>query len=150
MMPPRPIPDNETLMRVLPVLLFALPLSACASALPEPDPQQAWVELYSTPGNTLMADKLDGKRVSDGRYFQVSPGEHELRARFQFDVESGGGGTVGNPRQITCNLKVKYPFEAGKRYRLEARPVAMSTQAWLYEKPRTPLKQVTVSSCGSI
>lgn len=136
-------------MRLTPIVFFALPLTACAAALPEPDPQQAWIELYSTPGNTLMAQKLDGEKVSDGRYFQVSPGSHELRARFQFDVENGGG-TMGNPRQITCHLKVKYDFVAGQRYRLEARPVAMSTQAWLYATPRKALKQVTVEKCGPV
>lgn len=136
-------------MRLTPIVFFALPLTACAAALPEPDPQQAWIELYSTPGNTLMAQKLDGEKVSDGRYFQVSPGSHELRARFQFDVENGGG-TMGNPRQITCHLKVKYDFVAGQRYRLEARPVAMSTQAWLYATPRKALKQVTSEKCGPV
>lgn len=136
-------------MRLMPVLCCALPLTACAAALPEADPQQAWIELYSTPGNTLMAQKLDGKKVSDGRFFQVSPGNHELRARFQFDIDNGGG-TMGNPRQITCHLKVNYEFVAGQRYRLEARPAAMSTQAWLYALPRKPLKQVTVDKCGPL
>ncbi len=136
-------------MRLLPYLLLALPLSACAAALPQADPQQAWIELYSTPGNTLMAQKLDDKKVADGRYFQVSPGSHELKARFQFEVENGGG-TLGNPRQITCHLKVKYDFVAGQRYRIEARPVAMSTQAWLYAMPRKALKQVSVERCGPV
>jgi hypothetical protein len=139
-------------MRLLPILLCTLPLTACAAApLPEADPAQAWVELYSTPGNTLMAEKLDGKKVGDGRFFQVTPGSHELRARFQFDVNNGsGGGTMGNPRQLTCHLKVKYDFIAGQRYRLEARPVAMSTQAWLYSMPRKALKQVNVEGCGPL
>lgn len=137
-------------MRLLPILFCALPLTACAASLPAADPAQAWIELYSTPGNTLMAQKLDGKNVSDGRFFQVTPGSHELRARFQFDVDNGGGGVMGNPRQITCHLKVNYDFVAGQRYRLEARPVAMSTQAWLYATPRKALKQVTVEKCGPV
>jgi hypothetical protein len=137
-------------MRLMPILLLSLPLSACAAALPEPDPQQVWIELYSTPGNTLMADKLDGERVGDGRFFQVTPGSHELQARFQFDVEGGGGSGMGNPRQITCHLKLKYDFVAGQRYRIEARPVALSTQAWLYAMPRKALKQVGVDRCGSV
>ena len=142
---------DETAMRLLPFLFCVLPLTACAAALPEADATQAWIELYSTPGNSLMAQKLDGKKVSDGRFFQVTPGNHELRARFQFDVDNGGGGgTMGNPRQITCHLKVKYDFVAGQRYRLEARPVAMGTQAWLYGTPRKALKQVTVEKCGPL
>lgn len=137
-------------MRLPALLLLALPLYACAAPLPEADPQQAWIELYSTPGNTLMAQRLDGKKVSDGRYFQVSPGPHELRATFKFDVENGGGGGMSSSRQITCHLKLKYDFAAGQRYRLEARPVAMSTQAWLYAVPRKALKQVNVERCGPV
>ena len=136
-------------MRLPAILLLALPLTACAAPLPKADPQQAWIELYSTPGNTLMAQKLDGKKVSDGRYFQVTPGSHELRATFQFETESAGSG-MGNPRRVTCHLKVKYDFVAGQRYRLEARPVAMSTQAWLYATPRKALKQVNVERCGPV
>ena len=42
----------------------------------------------------LMADRLDGRPVNDGRYFQISPGAHELQVRLQFDVPSGGQAQV--------------------------------------------------------
>ncbi len=78
-------------MRALLLAPALMMLGACASPLPEPDSQQAWVELYSTADTLLMADRLDGKRWPDGRYFQVTPGQHELQTRFQFEVRGGGG-----------------------------------------------------------
>jgi len=134
-------------------LLFLLPLllSACASTLPKPDPQQAWVELYANAGSLLMADKLDGERLRDGRYFQTPPGYHELQARFQYDVASGGGADqMTEPLQITCILQIRYDgFAAGKRYRLEARPQAMKAVAWLYDDQHQVLARGKVLRCQS-
>ena len=77
-------------MRHCLLLALLMLLGACAGPLPAVDPQQAWIELSSVPGNVLMADRLDGRPVNDGRYFQVSPGAHELQVRLQFEVPSGG------------------------------------------------------------
>jgi hypothetical protein len=128
-----------------------LVLSACASPLPAPDPNQAWVELRSEPGSLLMADRLDEQRLNDGRYFQVPTGAHELQARFQFEVSSGGGldGTA-EPRQVTCEIRVRYDnFVAGQRYRLEARPMQMKAQAWLYDGQRNVLARGKILRCGT-
>lgn len=120
-----------------PMLLIALSaLSACASPVPPKDPKQAWVDLYTmTPGRLLMADKLDGQRLDDGRYFQVSPGEHELVVRFDYEIYAGGFST--DPTDRTCYLTVRYDdFKAGQRYRLEARAPAMQPQVYLYDSER--------------
>ncbi|PAV93830.1 hypothetical protein WR25_21281 [Diploscapter pachys] len=54
-------------------------LGACASPLPPADPGKAWIDMYTiTPGRTLMADRLDGKRLDDGRYFQYRPDRADL------------------------------------------------------------------------
>lgn len=121
-----------------PIMLIALStLGACASPLPPSDPKQAWIDLYTiTPGRLVMADRLDGKRLDDGRYFQVSPGRHELVVRFDFEVYSGGFTT--DPTERTCYLTVKYDnFEAGHRYRLEARAPVMQPTVYLYDEQRT-------------
>lgn len=138
-------------MRYLALLGSLLVLSACASPLPQPDPHQAWVELYSPAGNLLMADRLDGRRLNDGRYFQVPAGAHELQARFQFEVNSGGGlDGLSEPRQVTCELRVRYDsFVAGQHYRLEARPMQMKAQAWLYDAQRNVLARAKVLRCGT-
>lgn len=138
-------------MRYLALLSAVLVLSACASPLPAPDPNQAWVELRSEPGSLLMADRLDDQRLNDGRYFQVPTGAHELQARFQFEVSSGGGldGTA-EPRQVTCEIRVRYDnFVAGQRYRLEARPMQMKAQAWLYDGQRNVLARGKILRCGT-
>lgn len=134
------------------LLLAALStISACASPVPPRDPNQAWVELYASPGELLMADRLDGQRLNDGRYFQVPGGAHELQARFQFEVNSYGGlDGSAEPRQITCELRVRYDgFVPGQRYRLEARPLAMKAQGWLYDEQRNVLARAKVPRCGT-
>lgn len=138
-------------MRYLALLGGVLVLSACASPVPAPDPSQAWVDLRSNAGTLLMADRLDGQRLNDGRYFQVPAGAHELQARFQFEV-NGGGGLDGayEPRQVTCEIRVRYDnFVAGQRYRLEARPMQMKAQAWLYDEQRNVLARGKVLRCGT-
>ena len=135
-------------MRYPSLIISLLMLSACASPLPPRDPGMAWVDLYTTASDLLMADELDGKRVNDGRYFQITPGAHELIARFQFEVQ-GGGSLMAEPIQRTCELRVRYDdFVAGQRYRIEARTLAMSAQGWLYDDQRNVLARARVLRCG--
>lgn len=138
-------------MRALLITPLLLVLAACASPLPKPDPQQAWVELYSSADTLLMADRLDDKRWPDGRYFQVTPGTHELETRFQFEVHNGGSlGGLGEPLRMTCEIRVRYDgFAAGQRYRLEARQQSMKAQAWLYDAQRNVLARGEVLRCGT-
>lgn len=120
-----------------PMMLIALSaLGACASPLPPKDPEKAWVDLYTTtPGRTIMADRLDGKRLEDGRYFQITPGQHELVVRFDYEVQAGGFNA--DPTERICYLTVRYDhFKAGERYRLEARAPAMQPQVLLYDGNR--------------
>ncbi|MBB2494333.1 PA0061/PA0062 family lipoprotein [Aquipseudomonas ullengensis] len=138
-------------MRHLLLLLSLFGLVACASPLPKPDAQKAWVDVQGTPSALLMAHTLDGLDLRDGRFFQVPPGKHELVARLQFEVGYLGGGDLGGgPKQITCYLRVRYDnFVAGQRYRLEGRPQLMKAQGWLYDDQRNILARATVQRCGS-
>lgn len=136
-------------MRYPSLFISLLLLGACAAPLPARDAAMAWVDLYASASDVLMAEKLDGKRLNDGRYFQMVPGDHELIARFQFDVP-GGGSQMAEPVQRTCEIRVRYAgFTAGQRYRLEARPLAMSAQAWLYDEQRNVLARGKVLRCGT-
>ncbi|MDM8348953.1 hypothetical protein P8H27_08565 [Pseudomonas sp. sp1636] len=135
-------------MRHLVLIVSLLILSACASPLPPRDSGMAWVELYTTASDLLMAEELDGKRLTDGRYFQVTPGAHELIARYRFEVQ-GGGSLMAEPVQRTCEVRVRYDdFAAGQRYLFEARELAMSAQAWLYDEQRNVLARAKVLRCG--
>lgn len=136
-------------MRRISIAAGLLVLAGCSSPLPAPDPGKAWVEPFAVAGELLMADKLDGKRWDDGRYFEVSPGAHELISRFQFEV-NGGGGYMSEPTQVTCEIRLRYDsFAAGQHYRLEARSLMRSAQAFLYDEQRNELARGEVLRCGT-
>lgn len=127
-------------MRRLTLLLAASVMTGCTSPLPAVNPQMAWVE-FSTPfpnDKLLMAERLDNQRMSDGRYFQVTPGSHELIVRFDFEVPGGGGmSTMSSPRERLCYLTINYDhFEAGQRYVLEGRSISFTPSARLYNAKR--------------
>lgn len=136
--------------RLIPIIASLSLLGACASPVPPSDPRQAWVELYATASDLLMAEELDGERLDDGRYFQVPPGAHELIVRFQFEVPGGGWNLMAEPVQRTCEIRVRYAgFAAGQRYRLEARPLVTQAQAWLYDGQRKVLARGKLLRCGT-
>ncbi|NAT23509.1 PA0061/PA0062 family lipoprotein [Pseudomonas syringae] len=113
-------------------------LAGCAGPLPAVDPGMAWIDMRTLTGQLIMADKLDGKNTYDGRYFQVTPGSHELQVRYDYEYRSGGMGMIGDEyTEITCYVSVRYEhFAAGQRYMLEVRSLANSVDAWLYDEKR--------------
>ncbi|MDY0836218.1 MULTISPECIES: PA0061/PA0062 family lipoprotein [unclassified Pseudomonas] len=139
-------------MRQLLLPVAAIFLSACASTpLPAVDPQQAWVDFATpTPGAKLvMAQRLDGKNLNDGRYFQVPPGSHELMVRFDFEVPTGGSFSgFGQTTDRTCFMTLQYDrFEAGQRYRLEGRSLGYNPNIRLYNKAGQLLAEERSVNC---
>lgn len=138
-------------MRQLLLPVAALFLSACASTpLPPVDPQQAWVDFATpTPGAKLvMAQRLDGKNLPDGRYFQFPPGGHELMVRFDFEVPTGELTRLGETSDRTCFITLQYDhFEAGQRYRLEGRSLGYTPNIRLYNAARQLLAQERSVNC---
>ncbi|WP_188982975.1 PA0061/PA0062 family lipoprotein [Pseudomonas matsuisoli] len=132
------------------LVLLTLLVAGCAGPLPKHNPDAAWIEFYSwSAGDLLMAERLDGKRWPDGRYFQVSPGAHALEVRYRFELQVGGVSGLREPSQWTCFIQFRYDdFAAGKRYRVEAREVAMRPQSWLYDSDRNVLVEGDVLNCG--
>lgn len=130
-------------MRVALSIIALTLLAGCAGPLPNPDPQQAWVELHTYTGKTLMSDKLDGRRTEDGRYFQVPPGKHTLEVRYDYEYAAGGLGlTMDLYNELTCYVTVNYDhFEAGHRYRLDVRNIANSIDAQLRDEQRRVLAE---------
>lgn len=135
----------------LPLLLSTLlALGACASPLPPPSHDKAWVDLRASGSELLMAHTLDDRRVDDGRFFEVDPGAHELEARYQFELTHGPVASFSEPRQVTCYLRVRHDgFVAGQRYRFEARPQQLKAQGWLYDDQRNLLARAQVVRCGT-
>lgn len=126
-------------MRKTMLLLIAGVLAGCQTPIPPVDPNMAWVE-FSTPtpgGKLLMAERLDNQRLTDGRFFQVTPGSHELLVRFDFEAFGGGGGLMNDPVERLCYLTIRFDhFEAGQRYVLEGRSLAFTPSARLYNAKR--------------
>ncbi|MCF5725588.1 hypothetical protein [Pseudomonas syringae] len=139
-------------MRQLLLPVAALLLSACTSTpVPPMDPQQAWVDFATpTPGAKLvMAQRLDGKNLDDGRYFQFPPGSHELMVRFDFEVPTGGSlNGFGQMTDRTCFMTVEYAnFAAGQRYRLEGRSLGYTPNIRLYNAARQLLAEERSVNC---
>ncbi len=133
------------------LLLAVSVVAGCQTPIPAANPQKAWVDL-STPfpnDRVLLAERLDKQRLSDGRFFEVTPGSHELIVRFDFEVPGSGGlGVMGGPSTRTCYLTVNYDhFEAGQRYVLEGRSMSFTPEAWLYNARREIVAQVSETFC---
>ncbi|KAA0982814.1 hypothetical protein FQ192_30710 [Pseudomonas sp. ANT_J12] len=121
-------------MRRFLLLLSAGFIAGCVSPLPSVNPQMAWIDLATpTPGGKLlMAERLDNQRLTDGRFFQVTPGSHELTVRFDFETFAGGLGMLSDPQERLCYMTVPYDhFEAGQHYRLEGRSLSFTPSARL-------------------
>ncbi|MCV9917517.1 MULTISPECIES: hypothetical protein [Pseudomonas] len=136
--------------RLLLVLAITL-VTGCQTPMPVANPQMAWVD-FSTPfpnDRVLMAERLDKQRLRDGRFFQVTPGSHELVVRFDYDVNGGGGiSLMGGTTVRQCYLTVNYAhFQAGQRYVLEARSMALTPQARLYDAKGEVVAEVSEFYC---
>ncbi|PAA31203.1 PA0061/PA0062 family lipoprotein [Pseudomonas fragi] len=136
-------------MRTLLWLLAACLLSACTSTpIPPADPTMAWVELETQTGKLVMAERLDNKRQADGRYFQVTPGSHELMVRFDFEVFVGGMGMFSDPQERLCYVTVDYDnFQPGQRYRLQARSLGFNAYARLYDATGKVVAEERLVNC---
>ena len=96
---------------LLPLLSAVCLLSACAAAMPKADPGQAWIGLRDDVQNVVLAEAVDGKKVEDGRFFEVKPGKHLLAVTAYDD---GGADAAQN-----CTGQISYSgFKAGHRYKL--------------------------------
>ena len=136
-------------MRTYLLLGMACLLSACVSTpLPKPDPNLAWVDLETQTGKLVMAERLDHQRMADGRYFQVSPGSHELMVRFDYEVFIGGMSQFSNPQERLCYITLNYAdFQPGQRYRLQARSLGFNAYARLYSAEGKVLAQERQVNC---
>lgn len=136
-------------MRTLLWLLAACLLSACTSTpIPPADPTMAWVDLETQTSKLVMAERLDNKRQADGRYFQVTPGSHELMVRFDFEVFVGGMGMFSDPQERLCYVTVDYDnFQPGQRYRLQARSLGFNAYARLYDATGKVVAEERLVNC---
>lgn len=124
-------------------------LAGCAGPLPAFDPQLAWVDLRTSSGVLIMADKADGVTTYDGRYFQITPGTHELQIRYDYEVRYSGFSAMSDDyTELTCYIRLRYAhFAAGQRYLIEARSLANDVGARLLDAQRKVLASEDNVSC---
>ncbi len=110
---------------LIPALGAVLLLSACAGPIPKADPSEAWIGLREEAPNDLLAERVDGKRVDDGRYFEVTPGDHRLDVTL-YEEEPG------DDYQRDCQGRVEYQgFKAGEHYTLVESSLGTTVRASL-------------------
>lgn len=119
---------NAKPLLLIPALSLVLLLSACAGPMPKADPSEAWISLEEEEGpSDLMAERVDGKNVDDGRYFEVQPGAHRLDVTLFEEVG-------GDSDQVDCRGSVSYPnFKAGEHYKLVESTLGTEVRARLYD-----------------
>jgi hypothetical protein len=122
-------------------------LGGCISPLPPKDPQQAWVDMTMIDGKVVMAERLDGERLRDGRFFQVTPGAHKLIVRYDYEI-SRGGMFFNDPGDRLCYLTIHYDnFQAGQRYLIETRTMGLQPMARLYDPQRKVVAEDSDVNC---
>ena len=112
-------------------------LGGCTTPLPPKDPHQAWVDLVlrePAVDASLLAEAQDGKRLDDGRYFQLTPGSHSLKVSYRYELYGGGGfgsrfGCSGSRQPKRCRSSAIWNWTIRT-----SRPAGAI--AW---RPRTPL-----------
>ena len=136
-------------MRTFLLLLVGCLLSACSSTpLPPVDPNMAWIDLQTMTGKLVMAERLDGQRVADGRYVQVTPGAHELMVRFDYEVMVGGRSLFNDPQERLCYITLDDAnFQPRQRYRPQARSLGFNAYARLYNAQGKVLTEERLVNC---
>jgi len=139
-------------MRMLMLTGGLLTLAGCAGfGMPDPDPSQAWIDLDAHQHDTaLQAVQVDATQAIDKRYFEVQPGSHELKVRYQFPVEATNIGPNAETLWRDCQMSVKFKdFNAGQRYQLQAGSIGFRPWAKLYDEQRKVVGQGTPAGCQS-
>lgn len=134
------------LRKIISSAALLIACSACAAPLPEHDPSNAWIDVQSQAGHRLSAQRVDGDKVNNARYFQVSPGKHQLQVRLTY--ERGGNNTGASQRH--CLVDIAYEnFKAGQRYSVRALAKGWTVRAWLYSSDGQRLIESKSVRCGS-
>ena len=138
-------------MRILILALALSTLGGCALWMPSPDPSQAWVELVPSGETELKAVAVDEKPLDDHRYFQVTPGSHQLGMRYRFEVGAANVGGDSETLERDCRLTLDYDgFNAGGRYRLVAGGYGFRPWARLYDQHDRLLAKASERGCGGV
>lgn len=134
------------LLRTISSAALLIACSACAAPIPEHDPNMAWVDVQAQAGHQLSAQRMDGDKVNDARYFQVSPGAHQLQVRLTYQHN---GNRIGDSERH-CRVNITYAdFQAGQRYSIRALAKGWTVRVWLYNTAGQRIIESKSVRCGS-
>ena len=134
------------LLKAISSAVLLITCSACAAPVPEHDPSLAWIDVQAQAGHQLSAQRVDGNKVNDARYFQVSPGQHQLQLRLTY--ERGGSNTADSQRR--CLVDIAYSeFTEGQRYSIRALAKGWTVRVWLYSSDGLRIIESKPVRCGS-
>lgn len=132
---------SRSLLPSLALLSLLGSLGACAGREPVPRQDLARVDLGQEAPNQLYAVALDGRPVSDVRYFDVAPGSHQLAV----ELDKSGD---DSPDQGLCKARLNYAgFVAGQHYRLRESSQGSRLVVRLYDAGGQPLDDPQPLSC---
>ncbi len=130
--------------RVLWLALLATGLSGCEAALPDQNPDMAWVKVSGRAGYSLSASRLDGTRLNDARYVQLTPGRHLLELRLGYQRKGS------DSSRHYCRIEIDYAgFSAGSQYDIHAVAMGHTVRAWLRDGQGERLVESRPARCGS-
>ncbi|TDQ37355.1 hypothetical protein DFQ45_108135 [Thiopseudomonas denitrificans] len=127
-------------------IVLAILTSGCEAVLPEHDPAMAWVDVAGRAGYSLSARRLDGVKTSDARYFQLSPGRHQLELRLGYERKGSASGSQWRH----CRVEFDYAgFAAGQRYSVYAVATGFTVRVWLRDQSGERVLESRSVRCGS-
>ncbi|WP_244507265.1 hypothetical protein [Pseudomonas panipatensis] len=108
--------------------------------MPQPDPSKAWVSLEEEIQDVMLADKLDGNSLPDGRYFEIPPGSHDLQVQLHVDNNDSA--------PVLCDAKLHYAgFVAGGHYSLKESHLGAEYRVRLHDASGKQLAATDVFYC---
>jgi hypothetical protein len=138
------------IMRRMILLVAASVIAGCHTPMPTANPDGLGRLVDTVSQRQSVAGRAPGQATpEDGRFFQVTPGSHELMVKFDYETSGGGGmSMMGGPSVRECYLTVNYGhFTAGQRYVLEARSIALNPEARLYDGAGKVVAEVSEFYC---
>lgn len=127
---------------MLPGLGLVCLLSACAGPMPKADPSEAFIGLEQPGSADLLAQRIDGQQVNEGRYFEVKPGAHRL----DMTLISGAD---GNSLDLSCTGHLSYSeFKAGEHYQVNASSEGLKAGVSLMDSHGNQLAQSRGFRCS--
>lgn|SRR5690554_4749729 len=120
-------------------------VSACNAVLPEHEDNKALVLVESRAGHHLSAQRIDGKKVMDGRFFILEPGQHKLSVRLSYER----GGQIGYSGWRHCLAEIAYAnFRATEKYSIRAYAKGYTARVWLQNEQGERLVESQSVPCG--